>query len=115
MTPADQSNGAVRRTEFRVIWQREGVTRRSVRFRSRAQAERKALILQGCMVEATGEDPNDYACCSGRECGCRGVTKAQAWAERADQVPPLVYGPVIQTREFTASPWREAASDEERA
>src|SRR4051812_35369570 len=99
----------LKRTEFRVVWQREGVSKRTARYRSRAQAERKALILQGRMVEATGEDPNDYACCSGRECGCRGVTKAQAWAERAEQVPPLVFGPVIQAREFVATPWEVAA------
>jgi hypothetical protein len=93
------------RTEFRVVWQREGLSKRSVRYRSRAQALSKALVLQGRIWEVTDQDPDGYACCSGAECGCGGLTRAQAWAQRSAEVPPLIYGPVIQTRTFTATPW----------
>lgn len=111
MTDLQEATSVVSRTEFRVVWQREGFTKRSKRFRSRAQAERKALILQGRVAEATGEDPNAYACCPGTRdywCGCGGITKGEAWAQTARQVPPLVYGPVIETRTFSATAWEDA-------
>jgi hypothetical protein len=98
------------RTEYRVVWQREGLTKRTVRYRSRAQALSKALVLQGRMWEVTDEDPDGYACCSdmGGFCGCGGITNAAKWRQRTAEVPPLVFGPIIQTREFTATPWVEA-------
>jgi hypothetical protein len=103
-------------SEYRLIWRREsgyvydhetgaddyddspGPLRSRI-YQRRAPAERLALILQGRMAEATGLDPDDFACCSGWECGCGGKTNAEVWAEKAEEIPPLVEGPTIQRRE----------------
>lgn len=105
--------------EYRVIWRREvgevyehdtGATDyddspgglRSRIYQRRHAAERLALIISGGtdnMAKATGDDPDDYACCSGSECGCGGLTNRDAWAKRAAEFPTLIEGPTIQARE----------------
>lgn len=72
---------------------------RSRIYQRRANAKRFALIVEGRMAEATGRDPKDYACCSGRECGCHGETNAEVWARRVAEFPRLMEGPTIQCRE----------------
>lgn len=109
--------------EYRVIWRRErgrfydwetgaedysdapGPLHSRI-YQRPVYARRLALILQGRMAEATGDDPDDYACCSGRECACRGETNADAWAARAEGMPPLLEGPTIQRREV--GEWSDA-------
>lgn len=101
MTPQPQVRHS-NRAEYRVVWQREGYDKRRKIFGRRDAAERYVKRLQG-ELEPLPElgDPDDYACCSGRECGCHGVTVAQAREqerERYSRFPPLVYGPVLQER-----------------
>ena len=85
--------------EYRVVWQREGLRKAYKLYQTRRAAERWALIVQGRLAEVIpDEDPDDLACCSGRECGCHGVTNAQAWAEQTARVPRLVHGPVVEAR-----------------
>lgn len=89
------------KVEYRVRWRREGLRPATKRYATREAAERWALIVQGRMQEATDKDPDDYACCPGGYadmCGCYGRTNAQVWAQRTAEVPPLIEGPVIQTR-----------------
>lgn len=100
------------RLEYRVRWQREGLTQRTLIYQTRVGAERRALVLQGRMAEVTGSDPNAYACCSGGSyagdfCGCGGVTNGEAWAQASSTVPPLVDGPVVEARPVGA--WTEEA------
>lgn len=75
--------------EYRLRWRRQGLGIRTKLYQDRAAAERWALILQGKMAEATGLDPEAYACCDGRDDGCGGRTNEQVWADRPGQ-PPLV-------------------------
>lgn len=87
---------AEQKQEFRVTWQRTGLRRRHRLYATRKGAERWASVLAGQMV---AEDPNGYACCSGWECGCGGITNAQADEQRYGKVPTLVYGPVVEARD----------------
>ena len=94
--------------EYRVIWRREA-TGRVVVFVAglgAVAARRLALILRGAMAEALDLDPDDFACCSGRDCGCGGLTNQQVWDKKAENIPPLVEGPTIQRR--TVGEWADA-------
>lgn len=82
-------------TEYRVTWQREGLPKKRRFYQTRPPAERLIRLLRG---ELRHPNPHDYACCSGYECGCGGVTNAQAWEERYGSMPRLVIGPVLESR-----------------
>ena len=94
------------RFEYRVVWQRQGLSRRQKIRGTLKSAERYARMLAGDVPDILpNKDPNDTACCLGYECGCRGETVAHAREEHrqrmkqryADQ-PPLVLGPLIYRR-----------------
>jgi hypothetical protein len=119
-----------RSKEYRVIWRRErgevyehntGATAyddspgglHSRIYQRRRPAERLALIVAGTidgMAKATGIDPDDYACCSGRECGCGGLRNRDVWAKRIAEFPRLIEGPTIQVREV--GEWEPAPDSE---
>lgn len=108
--------------EYRVIWRREVGSSyssetgyeyddspgglRSRIYQRPIYARRLALILRGAMAEALDLDPDDFACCSGRDCGCGGLTNQQVWDKKAENIPPLVEGPTIQRR--TVGEWADA-------
>jgi hypothetical protein len=94
------------KVEYRVTYRRSG-RKRSTIFQTRKAAERYVLVLQGRRAEWTGAKPEDYACCSGWECGCRGQTNAEVWAEIEARIPPLEEGPTIEQR--AVGGWAEAA------
>jgi hypothetical protein len=88
-------------SEFRVVWQREGYDKRRKIFGRRAAAERYVKRLQGDHDPFPDRDDDDYACCSGWECGCYGVSVAQAREQERQRYaafPPIVYGPELQER-----------------
>jgi hypothetical protein len=87
------------RYEFRVRWQREGEGRCSKLYQSEQMARRWCMKLEGRMEELTGLNPDDFACCSGAECGCGGALNRDVWEQEAAKYPPLVFGPVVDTRE----------------
>lgn len=70
------------KTEYRLVWQREGLRRKSRRFQSLAAAERH-------IVRLTTGDPH-YQC--DHDLG------------RCEPCPPVIEGPTIQQREVT--PWQ---------
>lgn len=86
------------RLEHRVVWQREGLSRRIKIVQTRKAADRFALVLLGQMEAATGRSRDEYACCNGRECGCRGETLGDVWDAAAHGIPPLIFGPAIEAR-----------------
>jgi hypothetical protein len=97
-------------TEYRVVWQREGYDKRRKLFGRRDAAERYVRRLRGELEPLPDRDPDDYECCSGQECGCHGVTVAQAREEerrRYSRFPSLIFGPVLQER--PVGPWRAVA------
>lgn len=84
-------------TEYRVVWRRVGelsAARRTKRrtFKTRFGAERflKLFGPEPWMAYLRpGEKPDDWRCCSGSECGCRGETiRGYHEATRAS-LPPL--------------------------
>jgi hypothetical protein len=77
--------------EYRVTWQRQGLSRRSVLRQSAEAAERYTQLLRGQMQELHPDrDPDDYTCCDGSQDGCGGLTWREEWDRRSQQVPPLV-------------------------
>jgi hypothetical protein len=100
--------------EHRVTWQRQGYRKKSRLFQTAAAAERHALVLQGRLAEAyPDKDPEDLACCSGFECGCGGLTNAEAWAREHARFPPLILGPWIERRDVGA--WERTGICQESA
>jgi hypothetical protein len=101
----DQQGGS----EFRVRWRRVGQRPRAVVYQRRVAAERKVQQLLGRIDPFAERDADDYACCSGYECGCHGVTVADAreeWLRRYDGVPPFETGPTIESR--AVGEWADA-------
>lgn len=92
------------RRQWRVRWRRDGFTGSSQKtYMDEAKARRWALIVQGRMVEAFPDEDPESCECGGKNCigsyDCGGNrTKAEKWAERSARVPPLVWGPVIDSR-----------------
>lgn len=84
-------------TEYRVTWQREGLPKKYRFYQSRPAADRLMRVLRGEGIEEL-ENPDDYACCSGYECACGGMTNREAWEQRFGTMPPLVFGPVLTAR-----------------
>jgi hypothetical protein len=94
----------VKRRQWRVRWRREGFTSYSSKtYMDEAKARRWALVVQGRMAEAfPDEDPDACECGDGGpvgQYGCSGQrTKGEKWAERTANLPPLVWGPVLDSR-----------------
>lgn len=82
--------------EYRLSWQRAGLRPKYRIYQTRKGAEAFAAVLRG--ESRAAEDPDAFACCSGYECGCRGLTKAEAWEEQYGDMPPLVSGPTLESR-----------------
>ncbi len=92
--PGEPSEQAAR--EYRVTWQREGLPKKRRLYQRRDAAEKFVRLLRG--ESRAAEDPDAFACCSGYDCGCGGVTNAEAWEARYGDMPRLVIGPVLASR-----------------
>jgi hypothetical protein len=60
-----------------------------------------ALKLEGRMDEAYPELRPDHGwCCQGTSlsCDCGGETWAERWARESARVPPLIFGPAVDSR-----------------
>lgn len=77
--------------EYRVVWQREGLKPKFRIYKRRSSAEmRVGLLTDPEPWKFIKKAPDSYACCSGRECGCGGLTvKADAIRQRARMIPLL--------------------------
>ena len=98
------------RTEYRVAYKREGLNPKSRGCgKNRAKAVRCLAFFEGRYQDAYPQSkPDAYSCCDGHECGCRGLTWAEEWAEMAEyaaNLPPLEYLR-IETRQVP--PWTPA-------
>lgn len=69
-------------SEFRVLWRREGLSRRTKLFQRRDAAERWMLRLEGRMAEVTGLDPDADA--------GDGRCNQSVWDDMAVRLPPLI-------------------------
>lgn len=97
------------KVQYRVVWKRRDLSRRSRSYESQPPAERLLAILAGTPDEAFAAmgivNPDEEHCCSGRECGCGGQTHREHDAEYRRELPALEYAR-IEVRDV--SEWREA-------
>lgn len=87
-------------TEYRVKWKREGLRPKRIRYTSMKAAERRLALLtsdEPWLYYGGGNDPSDYQCCSGHECGCGGITVREHCEQRRAEMPPIEYA-VIECR-----------------
>lgn len=81
-------------------------------FGSQEAAERHSRILtsdEPWREWDPEKGPDDYACCSGSrysECGCRGLTCAQARDKARKDLPPILWIR-LEVREITSTPFSE--------
>lgn len=80
--------------EYRVVWQREGLTPKSRLYKTLKGAEkRKALLLDPipeiAKAHFTFQDLDGHYCCSGRECGCGGSTLREMLEYQSKDIPAL--------------------------
>jgi hypothetical protein len=96
----------VAEVEYRVVWQRQGLSRKTKTYKRLATADRRRLLLSGTPDErfaALGiADPDSPMCCSGYECGCGGTTYRESDALYIAGMPQLEYA-VIEERKV--APW----------
>jgi len=92
--------------EYRVVWKRAGLRRKVKRFATRRAAERLLIRLTDPEPWRTylreGQDPDDYRCCSGHECGCGGITYRQEAEDMRANQPPLES---VQLEARRIEPW----------
>lgn len=79
--------------EFRVVWEREGQHRKVRRYARREAAQRFMLLFgpEPWKAYAPIPDPDRFACCSGYECGCGGLTYRQQSEEKRASLPALKF------------------------
>lgn len=80
--------------QYRVVWQRAGLPKRRKLYETKRGVDAFVAKLNNPPVES----PDDYVCCSGWECGCQGVTNAEAHDQHYANMPRLIFGPVIESR-----------------
>lgn len=86
-------------TEYRVVWKRRGMDRKSKRFASLKAAERRVKLLGPEPWTAFNRDPDEPYCCRGHECGCGGLSlrehlldqRAQTMGSDDNGMPPIEY------------------------
>jgi len=66
--------------EYRVVYQREGCRKRIKRCAKEATAKRFMKLLGPEPWTAFNQDPDEYECCDGWECGCTGKT-IREWSD----------------------------------
>lgn len=89
--------------EYRVTWQRQGMARpRSRLYQTERGARRLVAKLNGEVLDwpdYSDKGPDDYWCCDqSYGCNCGGLTVAERVARDHADVPPMVFGPVIEVR-----------------
>lgn len=87
------------KTEYRVVWKREGLGQKSRKFSRLRFAERyQSLLTSDKPWEVFGVDGDAYECCSGYECGCGGMRVKESWINNRKHLPKLL-SVKIQSRE----------------
>lgn len=77
--------------EYRVIYQREGCRKRIKRCAKEETAERFMKLLGPEPWTAFGQDPDEFECCDGWECGCTGKTVREWSAFQRLEMPNLEF------------------------
>jgi len=89
-------------TEYRVVWQREGLSVKRRIYKRRLSAIRLVRVMTDPEPwKMFGKDGDEFLCCSGRECGCEGVTIAENSKAERERMPALLWYR-IESREVSA-------------
>jgi hypothetical protein len=90
--------------EFRVVFQREGKVQHVRRYATRKGADRRLAVLTSDEPWLLfGKSADDLICCSGRECGCEGLTQRTRHEKLKTELPRLLYARLEQRQ---IGPWR---------
>ena len=90
--------------EYRVAWKREGQRKKTRKSKSLKIIQKWLWLLGDTPWKAFGKEPDDYLCCYGGDCGCRGYTyRQQSEAKKAEQ-PKIEY---IRVEYRHVGPWAE--------
>jgi hypothetical protein len=104
----------MKREEFRVTWNREGVPPKRKRYQRRAAAERFVLLIGPEPWLALGKDPESLWCCSGYDDGCGGLTwREKLLADRKERTLPPLESVHVECRVVEVGPWEPLARDGE--
>lgn len=112
------------RYEYRVVWQRRGMDRKSKRYAALKSAKKRVLLMGPEPWLALGVNPDEYHCHKGQsaynECGCDGLT----WREHLlnarkgsmhqddDGMPPIEF---IRIERRPVSDWEPLSDEQNRA
>lgn len=96
------------RHQYRVVWKRKGLSEKKKRYERLAFAQRFVTLLGPEPWKALGRDPDERFCCSGRECGCGGVTVREHFLQHRESYPALEYVRIDQ-REIRLGAWAAEA------
>ena len=78
--------------EYRIVWEREGIRRKTKRYRSLKMLKRYVRLLKNDRPwEIFNLDKDDNYCCGGHECGCQGETVEEHFQNRYVEIPDLEY------------------------
>jgi hypothetical protein len=113
-TTETQSRHSVQRMvrhQYRVVWKRVGLPEKKKRYEHLVRAQRFVMLLGPEPWKALGREPDEYHCCSGRECGCGGMTVREETMNHRENIPALEYVRIEQ-REITLGAWMPNTPDE---
>lgn len=92
------------RTQFKVEWKRAGNAPKSRTVIGGKRANHLVTVLGPEPWLAHRQNPDDRMCCSGRECGCGGITVREHWESGRKDLPPLEWIKV-EKRTVTYGEW----------
>jgi len=92
------------KTEYRLVWKREGCEIKRRRFIHLKRVINFVKLLKNDKPwEQFNENPDDYHCCSGYQCGCQGETVENYYKEKYRDYPQIEF---IQTETREVGEWQ---------
>jgi|GEM_PF-3185840 len=93
--------------QFRVRWKRVGCKERYRLYWLKGAAQRLNYLLGPEPWKARGKNPDEFMCCDGYNCHCRGRTWKQHMLDMSRaEWPPLEYV-VFESRHVTLGDWEQ--------
>jgi hypothetical protein len=91
--------------QYRVVWKREGLIPKRRPYKIKKAAERFMRILGPEPWKAFNQNPEDYYCCCGAECDCRGISVKQEYQDRSKIYPKIEFIR-LESREVMEGEWK---------
>ncbi len=77
--------------QYRVIWKREGIRRKTRTYATRKAAERWMILLGPEPWKYVDLPPDEVSCCDGYQCDCQGASVREMFEADRKKIPPLEY------------------------